>query len=95
MMQAQEAMTRVKGIFLLPSQTIKTKPKIKSTISAPAGESQPSVEVDLFASTSKVKILNAETQDIVMEHPLRTLGYIADIGDILVLIAKRKVFIAR
>ena len=26
-----------------------------------------------------------------MEHPLRTLGYIADIGDVLVLIAKRKV----
>ena len=59
--------------------------------SAPAGESQPSVEVDLFASTSKVKILNADTQDSIMEHPLRTLSYIADIGDVLVLIAKRKV----
>ena len=58
---------------------------------APAGESQPSVEVDLFASTSKVKILNADSQDVIMEHPLRSLSYIADIGDILVLIAKRKV----
>ncbi|CBY41015.1 unnamed protein product, partial [Oikopleura dioica] len=69
MMQAQEAMTRVK---------------------APAGESQPSVEVDLFASTSKIKILNAKTQEVIMEHPLRSISYIADIGDILVLIAKRK-----
>ena len=49
------------------------------------------MEVDLFASTSKVKILNADTQEVIMEHPLRSLSYIADIGDILVLIAKRKV----
>ena len=53
------------------------------------------MEVDLFASTSKVKILNADTQEVIMEHPLRSLSYIADIGDILVLIAKRKVIFHR
>ena len=46
--------------------------------SAPAGESQPSVEVDLFASTSKIKILNAKTQEVIMEHPLRSISYIGN-----------------
>jgi len=69
MMQAQEAVSRIK---------------------APEGESQPSVEVDLFISTNKVKILNADTQETIMDHTLRSISYIADIGKLLVIMAKRR-----
>nr|CAB3222360.1 amyloid beta A4 precursor protein-binding family A member 1-like [Phallusia mammillata] len=62
-----------------------------SRIKAPDGESQPSVEVDLFISTDKVKILNAETQETMMDHTLRSISYIADIGKLLVIMARRKV----
>ena len=59
-------------------------------IKAPEGESQPSVEVDLFISTDKVKILNADTQETIMDHTLRSISYIADIGKLLVIMAKRR-----
>ncbi|XP_039270048.2 amyloid-beta A4 precursor protein-binding family A member 1-like [Styela clava] len=58
-------------------------------IKAPDGESQPTVEVDLFISTSKIKILNADTQETMMGHTLRSISYIADVGDLLVIMAKR------
>ena len=59
-------------------------------IKAPEGESQPSVEVDLLISTDKVKILNADTQETIMDHTLRSISYIADIGKLLVIMAKRR-----
>ncbi|CAK8684828.1 unnamed protein product [Clavelina lepadiformis] len=59
-------------------------------IKAPEGESQPSVEVDLFISTDKIKILNADTQETMMDHTLRSISYIADIGKLLVIMAKRR-----
>ena len=74
MMQAQEAMTRVKGTEI-EFMNDKFHPDF---LLAPAGESQPSVEVDLFASTSKIKILNAKTQEVIMEHPLRSISYIGN-----------------
>ncbi|XP_070598743.1 amyloid-beta A4 precursor protein-binding family A member 1 isoform X2 [Erythrolamprus reginae] len=69
MMQAQEAVSRIK---------------------VPEGESQPMTEVDLFISTQRIKVLNADTQDTMMDHPLRTISYIADIGNIVVLMARRR-----
>ncbi|XP_038444986.1 amyloid-beta A4 precursor protein-binding family A member 1 isoform X5 [Canis lupus familiaris] len=69
MMQAQEAVSRIK---------------------APEGESQPMTEVDLFISTQRIKVLNADTQETMMDHPLRTISYIADIGNIVVLMARRR-----
>ncbi|PAV73332.1 hypothetical protein WR25_18906 [Diploscapter pachys] len=75
--QAQEAVARVK---------------------APDGEIQPSTEIDLFISTEKIMVLNTDLQrisdtdvrqDILMDHALRTISYIADIGDIVVLMARR------
>nr|XP_013798399.1 PREDICTED: amyloid beta A4 precursor protein-binding family A member 1-like isoform X2 [Apteryx mantelli mantelli]XP_013798401.1 PREDICTED: amyloid beta A4 precursor protein-binding family A member 1-like isoform X2 [Apteryx mantelli mantelli] len=69
MMQAQEAVSRIK---------------------APEGESQPMTEVDLFISTQRIKVLNADMQETMMDHPLRTISYIADIGDIVVLMARRR-----
>ncbi|CAF1181425.1 unnamed protein product [Rotaria sordida] len=59
-------------------------------IKAPYGESQPSVEVDLFISTEKIMVLNTDLEDILMDHSLRSISYIADIGDLVVLMAKRR-----
>lgn len=77
MMQAHEAVTRIK---------------------VPEGESQPMTDVDLFISTEKIMVLNTDLQrlsetdvrqDIMMDHPLRTISYIADIADLVVLMARR------
>uniref|UniRef100_A0A1A7XSG5 Amyloid beta (A4) protein-binding, family A, member 3 n=1 Tax=Iconisemion striatum TaxID=60296 RepID=A0A1A7XSG5_9TELE len=59
-------------------------------IKAPEGESQPMTEVDLFISTQRIKVLNADTQEAMMDHALQTISYIADIGNIVVLMARRK-----
>ncbi|XP_007667291.1 amyloid-beta A4 precursor protein-binding family A member 3 [Ornithorhynchus anatinus] len=58
-------------------------------IKAPEGESQPMTEVDLFISTQRVKVLTADSQEAMMDHPLQTISYIADIGNIVVLMARR------
>lgn len=68
MLQAQEAVTRIK---------------------AGDDEPQPSVEVDLFVSTDYVKLLNLQTQATMIEHALRSISYIADIGNLLVVMARR------
>lgn len=59
-------------------------------IKAPEGESQPMTEVDLFISTKRIKVLTADTQEAMMDHPLQMISYIADIGEIVVLMARRK-----
>ncbi|KAJ8374726.1 hypothetical protein SKAU_G00053060 [Synaphobranchus kaupii] len=59
-------------------------------IKAPEGESQPMTEVDLFISTQRIKVLSADTQEAMMDHPLQMISYIADIGTIVVLMARRK-----
>ncbi|XP_062412243.1 amyloid-beta A4 precursor protein-binding family A member 3 [Sardina pilchardus] len=59
-------------------------------IKAPEGESQPMTEVDLFISTQRIKVLNADTQEAMMDHSLQMISYIADIGNIVVLMARRK-----
>ncbi|XP_031420573.1 amyloid-beta A4 precursor protein-binding family A member 2 [Clupea harengus] len=47
-------------------------------------------EVDLFISTKAIKVLNADTQDTIMDNALRTISYIADIGSVVVLMARRR-----
>ncbi|XP_063105954.1 amyloid-beta A4 precursor protein-binding family A member 2 isoform X4 [Cavia porcellus] len=69
MMQAQEAVSRVKNS---------------------EGDGQTLTEVDLFISTQRIKVLNADTQETMMDHALRTISYIADIGNIVVLMARRR-----
>uniref|UniRef100_A0A182T9M4 Protein lin-10 n=1 Tax=Anopheles maculatus TaxID=74869 RepID=A0A182T9M4_9DIPT len=54
------------------------------------GEVQPSTEVDLFISTEKIMVLNTDLKEIMMDHALRTISYIADIGDLVVLMARRR-----
>uniref|UniRef100_A0AC34RK60 Uncharacterized protein n=1 Tax=Panagrolaimus sp. JU765 TaxID=591449 RepID=A0AC34RK60_9BILA len=58
-------------------------------VKAPDGEIQPSTEIDLFISTEKIMVLNTDLQDILMDHALRSISYIADIGDVVVLMARR------
>ncbi|KAL0127460.1 hypothetical protein PUN28_005622 [Cardiocondyla obscurior] len=62
--------------------------KIKAL--APDGDTQPSTEVDLFISTEKIMVLNTDLKEIMMDHALRTISYIADIGDLVVLMARRR-----
>ncbi|OCT97864.1 amyloid-beta A4 precursor protein-binding family A member 1 isoform X2 [Xenopus laevis] len=80
MMQAQEAVSRIKMAQKLA----------KSRKKATEGEAQPMTEVDLFISTQRIKVLNADSQETMMDHPLRTISYIADIGNIVVLMARRR-----
>ncbi|XP_034728829.1 amyloid-beta A4 precursor protein-binding family A member 1 isoform X1 [Etheostoma cragini] len=80
MMQAQEAVSRIKTAQKLAQNKKK----------APEGEPQPMTEVDLFISTQRIKVLNADSQETMMDHPLRTISYIADIGNIVVLMARRR-----
>ncbi|KAM4050091.1 amyloid-beta A4 precursor protein-binding family A member 3-like [Anomaloglossus baeobatrachus] len=59
-------------------------------VKAPDGESQPMTEVDVMVSTQRVKVLTMDTQEALMDHPLQTISYTADIGSILVIMARRK-----
>ena len=45
--------------------------------------------MELFVSTERILVLNTDLQEIMMDHSLRTISYIADIGDIVVLMARR------
>uniref|UniRef100_G1PSS4 Amyloid beta protein binding family A member 2 n=1 Tax=Myotis lucifugus TaxID=59463 RepID=G1PSS4_MYOLU len=81
MMQAQEAVSRVKRM----QKAAKIKKKAHSE-----GDAQTLTEVDLFISTQRTKVLNANTQETMMDHALRTISYIADIGNIVVLMARRR-----
>jgi len=63
--------------------------RIKALV--PDGETQPSTDVDLFISTEKIMVLNTDLKEIMMDHALRTISYIADIGELVVLMARRRV----
>ncbi|KAF5910025.1 amyloid beta A4 precursor protein-binding family A member 3-like [Clarias magur] len=59
-------------------------------IKAPEGESQPMSEVDLFISTQRIKVLSADSQEAMMDHPLQMISYIADIESLVVLMVRKK-----
>uniref|UniRef100_A0AAX7TAA2 Amyloid beta (A4) precursor protein-binding, family A, member 1b n=1 Tax=Astatotilapia calliptera TaxID=8154 RepID=A0AAX7TAA2_ASTCA len=80
MQQAQEAMSRVRAA----QKQAKNRKKAPST-----------AEVDLFMSTQRIKVLNADTQECLMDLPLRTISYIADIGNMVVLMARGKMVRSR
>uniref|UniRef100_A0A915LJ41 Uncharacterized protein n=1 Tax=Meloidogyne javanica TaxID=6303 RepID=A0A915LJ41_MELJA len=70
-------------------RTTKSSRMAQAQEAAPEGEPQPSTEIDLFISTEKIMVLNTDLQDILMDHSLRSISYIADIGDLVVLMARR------
>ncbi|XP_070542354.1 uncharacterized protein [Ptychodera flava] len=78
MQQAQEAVSRIKTRLW------------RYSYQAPEGETQPSTDVDIFISTERVKVLNADSEETMMDHPLKTISYIADIGNLLVIMARRR-----
>ncbi|XP_040014211.1 amyloid-beta A4 precursor protein-binding family A member 1-like [Xiphias gladius] len=80
MQQAQEAMSRVRA----------AQKQAKNRKKSPDGEAPSTAEVDLFMSTQRIKVLNADTQESLMDLPLRTISYIADIGNMVVLMARGK-----
>jgi len=57
----------------------------------PSGEPPPTTDCDLFISTEKIMVLNTTLKEIMMDHALRTISYIADIGELVVLMARRRV----
>ncbi|XP_018417709.1 PREDICTED: amyloid beta A4 precursor protein-binding family A member 3-like [Nanorana parkeri] len=59
-------------------------------VKAPDGESQPMTEVDVMVSTKSIKVLTANTQEALMDHPLQTISYTADVGSIVVIMVHRK-----
>jgi hypothetical protein len=50
--------------------------EVVERVKAPDGESQPSVDVDLFISAEKIMVLNTDLEDILMDHSLRSISYI-------------------
>ncbi|XP_066932253.1 uncharacterized protein [Clytia hemisphaerica] len=50
-----------------------------------------STNVDMFISLERIKIINKDTkfEDVMMDHALRTVCFICDMGKILVLMARR------
>uniref|UniRef100_UPI0037E92321 amyloid-beta A4 precursor protein-binding family A member 1-like isoform X2 n=1 Tax=Semicossyphus pulcher TaxID=241346 RepID=UPI0037E92321 len=85
MQQAQEAMNRVRA----------AQKQAKNRKKSPDGEAPSTAEVDLFMSTQRIKVLNADTQESLMDLPLRTISYIADIGNMVVLMARGKMVRSR
>ncbi|KAM4527532.1 uncharacterized protein PAE49_024355 isoform 1-T2 [Odontesthes bonariensis] len=85
MQQAQEAMSRVRA----------AQKQAKNRKKSPDAEAPSTAEVDLFMSTQRIKVLNADTQESLMDLPLRTISYIADIGNMVVLMARGKMVRSR
>ncbi|XP_010773308.1 amyloid beta A4 precursor protein-binding family A member 1-like isoform X2 [Notothenia coriiceps] len=85
MQQAQEAMNRVRA----------AQKQAKNRKKSPDAEAPSTAEVDLFMSTQRIKVLNADTQESLMDLPLRTISYIADIGNMVVLMARGKMVRSR
>ncbi|CAB1426431.1 unnamed protein product [Pleuronectes platessa] len=67
----------------------------KNRKKSPDAEAPSTAEVDLFMSTQRIKVLNADTQESLMDLPLRTISYIADIGNMVVLMARGKMVRSR
>ncbi|CAI9610266.1 unnamed protein product [Staurois parvus] len=74
----------------MPSTQMRQAQEAVNRVKAPDGESQPMTEVDVMVSTQRIKVLTANTQEALMDHPLQTISYTADIGSIVVIMAHRK-----
>lgn len=59
-------------------------------IKVPEGEDQPTTDIDFFISTERLKVVNSTTKEVMLDHSLRSVSFIADIGDVLVLMARQQ-----
>ncbi|XP_046864911.1 amyloid-beta A4 precursor protein-binding family A member 1-like [Xenia sp. Carnegie-2017] len=57
-------------------------------IKVPEGDVQPSSDIDLFISTERIKIVSADKKQSLNDHHLKTISFIADIGNIIVVMAR-------
>ncbi|XP_051548790.1 amyloid-beta A4 precursor protein-binding family A member 2-like [Myxocyprinus asiaticus] len=75
-----------------PSKSVRMKQAQEAVdcVKSVEGEAQSLTEVDLYISTKAIKVLNADTQETMMDNALRTISFIADIGSVVVLIARRR-----
>ncbi|XP_021326395.1 uncharacterized protein apba2a isoform X1 [Danio rerio] len=75
-----------------PSKSVRMKQAQEAVdcVKAVEVETQSLTEIDLFISTKAIKVLNADTQETMMDNALRTISYIADIGNVVVLMARRR-----
>lgn len=75
-----------------PSKSVRMKQAQEAVdfVKSVEGEAQSLAEIDLFISTKAIKVLNADTQETMMDNALRTISYIADIGSVVVLMARRR-----
>ncbi|XP_006869006.1 PREDICTED: amyloid beta A4 precursor protein-binding family A member 3 [Chrysochloris asiatica] len=73
-----------------PSTRMAQAQEAMDRVKAPSGETQPMTDVDLFVSTKRIKVLTTDSQEAMMDHALQTISYIADIGSVLVLMARRR-----
>ncbi|XDV52708.1 hypothetical protein PO909_021392 [Leuciscus waleckii] len=75
-----------------PSKSVRMKQAQEAVdfVKSVEGEAQSLTEIDLFISTKAIKVLNADTQETMMDNALRTISYIADIGSVVVLMARRR-----
>uniref|UniRef100_A0A3P8RIY6 Amyloid beta (A4) precursor protein-binding, family A, member 1b n=1 Tax=Astatotilapia calliptera TaxID=8154 RepID=A0A3P8RIY6_ASTCA len=78
-----------------PSVQEAAQKQAKNRKKSPDDEAPSTAEVDLFMSTQRIKVLNADTQECLMDLPLRTISYIADIGNMVVLMARGKMVRSR
>ncbi|XP_024116058.1 amyloid-beta A4 precursor protein-binding family A member 1 [Oryzias melastigma] len=72
-----------------PSRSVRTKQAEEAVNRIKVGKAS-QMEVDLFISTQRVKVLNTDSQETVMDQPLRSVVYIADIGNVVVLMVRRR-----
>ncbi|XP_055048112.2 uncharacterized protein apba2a [Misgurnus anguillicaudatus] len=75
-----------------PSKSVRMKQAQEALdcVKSVESETHSLTEIDLFISTKAIKVLNADTQETMMDNALRTISYIADIGDVVVLMARRR-----
>ncbi|KAK2867421.1 hypothetical protein Q8A67_025538 [Cirrhinus molitorella] len=75
-----------------PSKSVRMKQAQEAVdcVKSAEGEALSLTEIDLFISTKAIKVLNADTQETMMDNALRTISYIADIGNVVVLMARRR-----
>eukprot|EP00117_Sycon_ciliatum_P022522 scpid43825/ scgid0792/ Amyloid beta A4 precursor protein-binding family A member 1; Adapter protein X11alpha; Neuron-specific X11 protein; Neuronal Munc18-1-interacting protein 1 len=61
-----------------------------SRVKQPEGDSQPLIPVTFFVSTESVQIIHRADNITLMDHPLRSISYVADIGNLVVVMARRR-----
>jgi hypothetical protein len=63
--------------------------QVIESIKQPEGEPQPKVPVSLEVSIDGIRIVHMDTGDELMNHPLVTIGFVADCKNLLIILMRR------